>query len=72
MRNNIALVNHIHISEPGLAKIKKRKLHLELFKLLRELNYDKYVSIEMKTQDKLEDVKEAVEYLIDAERESRE
>ena len=71
LRENIELVSHIHISELGLAKIKKRKIHLELFRMLRELGYDKYVSIEMKTQSGLEDVREVVEYAAKVEAESR-
>ena len=71
LRNNIELISHIHISEPGLAKIKKREIHLELFKMLRELKYDDYVSIEMKAQNRLEDIKDVVEYLIGVEAESR-
>lgn len=71
LRNNIKLISHIHISEPGLVKIKKREIHLELFKMLRELKYDDYVSIEMKAQNRLEDIKEVVEYLIGVEAESR-
>jgi sugar phosphate isomerase/epimerase len=55
----IALVNHIHISEPNLVPLEKRALHAEL----KTLKYDRYLSIEMKTQKNIETVKKAVEYV---------
>ena len=64
LKNNIKYINHIHISEPNLNKIENRKIHSELFKLLKELKYDKYVSIEMKKQEKIEDIKEVLDYLL--------
>ena len=44
---NIGLVNHIHISEPKLAPIRKRDIHQKLAELLRKYNYEKCVSVEM-------------------------
>ncbi len=43
-------VSHIHLSEPGLAPIERRPLHRELAAILRDAGYDRYISIEMKTQ----------------------
>ena len=43
LNKNISLVNHIHISEPMLAPVKKRDLHRQL----KDLDYDRYFSIEM-------------------------
>ena len=63
LNGNIEYINHIHISEPGLALIEKRQLHDELAELLRQENYKKFVSIEMKTQEDIEKVKEAVNYM---------
>lgn len=40
------LINHVHISEPGLTPIKKRTLHRELATFLREVSYQGFVSIE--------------------------
>ena len=40
-------INHVHISEPGLKPIEHRVLHGQLFTILRECGYDRYVSIEM-------------------------
>lgn len=56
-----AMINHVHISEPGMAVIERRVsnrpgtsagLHSELARFLKEQNYNGYISIEMgKTQD---------------------
>ena len=40
-------INHVHVSEPGLAMIERRDLHKQLFAILREMGYERYVSIEM-------------------------
>lgn len=43
---NLDLVNHIHISEPGLKPIQPGQIHRELFKLLK-VRYDGFISLEM-------------------------
>lgn len=40
-------INHVHISEPGLKTIEKRDLHSQTFSLLKKIDYDRYLSIEM-------------------------
>lgn len=40
-------INHVHISEPGLKPIEHRAIHGQLFSILREIGYERYVSIEM-------------------------
>jgi len=47
---NLDLVSHIHLSEPGLAPLEPRPLHRELAYQLRHAGYQGFVSIEMKTQ----------------------
>lgn len=59
IRNNIELVNHIHISEPYLEKIRKREIHHRL----KDLDYDKYFSIEMGQPNKLSEVFEIIDYV---------
>lgn len=59
IRDNLDLVNHIHISEPYLKKIEKRELHRKI----RSLDYEKYVSIEMGLQDSLQDVFDVIDYV---------
>ena len=56
-------ISHVHISEPYLEIIKKRDIHKELLKILKENNYDKYVSIEMKTVENVEDIFDVILYL---------
>ena len=57
------LINHVHISEPGLKVIEKRDLHKDLIGFLKECGYDKYVSIEMGKQDDLKTVERMMIYL---------
>lgn len=61
--NSIHLINHIHISEPNLDIIKKRSEHDFFFKKLNSLNYQNYVSIEMKSTGDLNEVKNAINYV---------
>lgn len=63
IKQNIDLVNHIHISEPNLATINVREEHKSFAKILREANYDKYVSIEMKKTDNIDDLTKAISYV---------
>ena len=60
---NIELVNHIHISEPNLEKIKIRDQHKKLFSILIQNNYNNYVSIEMKKTENVEDLKDVINYI---------
>lgn len=60
--DNLDIVNHIHISEPLLEVVKARDLHRELFKLLKQADYKKYISIEMKEQ-KLFNVLHTIDYI---------
>ena len=59
-------LNHVHISEPGLLMPQKRAIHKELAKYLKETNYDRFVSLEVKTQEDVQTVKDAMHYLQDA------
>jgi sugar phosphate isomerase/epimerase len=60
---NINLINHIHISEPYLAPIKKRAIHKVLFEKMKRERYSGYLSIEMKNPGDLEVVKKALDYI---------
>jgi len=60
---DLKYVNHIHISEPNMLKLEKRELHRQLFKKIIQENYKNYVSIEMKTQESIDDVLEIIEYV---------
>lgn len=63
IENNIEQVNHIHISEPNLNPIIKRENHKELADILKRKDYNKFVSIEMKKNDNLEDIKSIILYV---------
>ena len=63
IKNYMDKISHVHISEPYLEIIKKRDIHKELLKILKENNYDKYVSIEMKTVENIEDIFNVILYL---------
>jgi sugar phosphate isomerase/epimerase len=61
--SNIALINHVHISEPFLEAIQEREIHRELAEVLNTAGYNKFISIEMKNLNNLTLVKEAVLYI---------
>ncbi len=54
------VINHIHISQPGLEYIKKCGEYTTLKKVLGKIDYDGFISIEMKNQQDTEKVKQAV------------
>lgn len=56
-------VNHIHLSVPHLEYVEKIKEHSTLKKVLDKIDYDGYLSIEMKNQNDINKVKQAVLYL---------
>ena len=57
-------IGHVHISEPYLEILKQNEIHLELMRLLKKVNYDKCVSIEMKTQT-LEVLEDTLKYIME-------
>lgn len=63
IEDNLHLVNHVHISEPGLIPVEKRSQHKELANILRRGNYQKFVSIEMKNTENIELVQETITYI---------
>ena len=63
LEGKAALINHVHISEPGLKPIKKRVLHKELLGFLEENGYDGFVSLEMGRGDDLSALEKSLEYI---------
>lgn len=63
LQNKVKYINHVHISEPGLKPIEKRKLHSELLQILVEENYQGYISIEMGRINDLAVIEEKMEYV---------
>ena len=62
--DNLYLVNHVHISEPGLVPVKPREEHKELAAILKDSDYSGYVSIEMKQTD-MDTIKETMDYVLE-------
>lgn len=63
LRDNVSRINHVHISEPGLKPIEKRKLHTDLYEVLNEEGYAGFVSIEMGKVEDIEVIKQAMSYV---------
>lgn len=59
----IHLINHVHISEPGLKMIKQRELHRELMELLTREGYQRFVSVEMGKRDNLVEIENVLKYV---------
>ena len=63
LSKNPELINHIHISEPNLVPIEKRSLHQELSHLLKEVGYQKFISVEMKNPGKTDIIEDTAKYI---------
>lgn len=63
LKGKVHLINHVHISEPGLKPIEERKLHKELKKILEAEGYDGFISIEMGRVERLELLEEKMQYV---------
>lgn len=63
LRENVKYINHVHISEPGLAKIEERNSHRELLGILQQENYQGFLSIEMGKREKISEVEDVLEYV---------
>lgn len=59
------MINHVHVSEPGLKAIEKRDLHNSLLGRLDAANYTGYISIEMGNSNTFEDIEESMSYIRD-------
>lgn len=63
IQDYIPYINHIHISEPGLSIIKRRAEHEQLFRILNENKYNRFVSIEMRQGAAIREILEVMEYV---------
>ena len=59
----VNLINHVHISEPGLKPIEERSIHKEIQALLEKEGYDRFISIEMGKVDDLAIFEEKMNYV---------
>lgn len=63
LKGQVHLINHVHISEPGLKPIERREMHLKLKDVLLSEGYDGFVSIEMGKADNVDDIKKSILYV---------
>ena len=63
IEGKVKYINHIHISEPGLKIIEKRKIHKQLKEILIDEDYNKYISIEMSKTENLNDLEKIMHYV---------
>ncbi len=63
LKENVHLVNHVHISEPGLAPLERHSIHRELAELLKAEGYQGFVSIEMGRQQEMSVLFDCMEYV---------
>lgn len=60
---NVKLINHVHISEPGLKQIEKRNIHKEINDILVDEEYKGFVSVEMAKVDDVYSIDESLRYV---------
>lgn len=63
LKGQVYLINHIHISEPGLKPIERRQLHRELQLILTEEGYGGFLSIEMGRTNDISIIEENLSYV---------
>lgn len=63
LTGRIHLINHVHISEPGLKPIEQRAIHFALRDVLAEEGYKGYVSIEMGRTDDVKLIEDKISYV---------
>lgn len=63
LEGNVSLINHVHISEPGLKPIKERILHKELYNLLSSETYNGFISVEMGKVDNVNVLVNRMQYI---------
>jgi sugar phosphate isomerase/epimerase len=63
LKNNVYLINHVHISEPNLVPVVKRELHNNIIKTMRAMEYSGFFSVEMATQNDIDLIKKAILYV---------
>lgn len=63
LTEKVHLINHVHISEPGLKLVEKRLIHKELKELLIKEEYQGYISIEMGKTEELCSIENTMSYI---------
>lgn len=63
LKGQVQYINHIHISEPYLKRIRIRALHNQLYELLCQENYEGFISVEMSKGSSLAELDETMKYV---------
>lgn len=63
LKGRVSLINHVHVSEPGLIPIEERDVHSELINILNDERYMGFVSIEMGKVDNTSVLKDKLTYI---------
>lgn len=63
LAGRISLINHVHISEPGLKPIEQRAIHMALRDILVDEGYKGYISIEMGKTNDTKLIEEKISYV---------
>lgn len=63
LEGKVHLINHVHVSEPGLKPVRKRDLHADLSDLLRDSRYENFVSIEMARREDTDSLIDTMRYV---------
>lgn len=63
LQGQVKYISHVHVSEPFLKPIEKRDLHKNVADILREENYQGFVSIEMGKVEDLAVLRQAMVYV---------
>lgn len=63
LKGSVNMINHVHVSEPHLKPIEKREIHQQLRAILEKESYTRYISIEMETQEDINVIKNAIQYV---------
>lgn len=59
----VGLINHVHISEPGLKPIEERRIHRDFKALLEKEGYERFISIEMGKVDDIGILEDRMVYI---------
>lgn len=57
------LINHVHVSEPGLKPIEHRSIHKAILEILTNNGYDGFVSIEVGKQESVDELEKMMRYV---------
>ena len=63
LEGRVHLINHVHISEPGLVPVIRRDIHNELHSVLQSEGYGGFISVEMRNNNDIFALSDVLEYV---------